>query len=210
MNPMMLELLGYVASALVAISLMMSSILRLRIINLLGALTFAVYGWLIGATPVALVNLFIVGINLYYLKGMLRGREFFRLLEVAPDSAYLEYFLDFYAREIRRFLPHFHHHEHPAELNLLVLRDLMPAGVFMADVQGDTARVRLDFVIPQYRDFKIGGFLFSESAGFFRERGIKRIVTERGTDVHAAYLRRMGFGPAPAAGGELYEYRLAG
>jgi|ERR1051325_4597590 hypothetical protein len=50
------ELIGYVASVLVAISLTMTSILRLRIINLTGSACFTLYGLLIGAYPVAIVN----------------------------------------------------------------------------------------------------------------------------------------------------------
>ena len=85
-SKMVLEIVGYVASVLVAISLMMSSILRLRIINLIGSLAFTVYGVLIHAYPVAVVNALIVLINLYYLRQMLGSREFFRLLRVRPDS----------------------------------------------------------------------------------------------------------------------------
>lgn len=48
-NHLLLELIGYSAYLLIAISLMMSSILRLRIINSLGAVTFVVYGLAIGA-----------------------------------------------------------------------------------------------------------------------------------------------------------------
>ena len=44
-----LELLGYAASALIALSMTMSSILRLRLFNLAGALGFAIYGLCIGA-----------------------------------------------------------------------------------------------------------------------------------------------------------------
>ena len=50
---------------LVAISLMMSCILKLRLINLLGAILFTLYKRLIGAIPVAIMNLFIVLIDLY-------------------------------------------------------------------------------------------------------------------------------------------------
>jgi len=190
---LMLELLGYVASALVAISLMMTSIVRLRVINLAGALTFMVYGWLIGAIPVAAVNLFIVLINIYYLFGILRKRELFRVLEVSDESKYLEYFLEFYREQIRRFSPH--GVAGVADLNLLVLRDLVPAGLLMGNVEGHTLRVTVDFVIPQYRDFKIGRFLFDRCASFFHERGIREIVTPRGSREHAKYLRRMGFAP---------------
>jgi hypothetical protein len=51
-----LDIFGYVASVLVAVSLMMSNVLRLRIINTVGALTFAIYGYLVGAYPVLVVN----------------------------------------------------------------------------------------------------------------------------------------------------------
>jgi GNAT superfamily N-acetyltransferase len=189
----LLEILGYVASVLVAISLMMRSILRLRLINLVGSLTFAVYGWLIGAVPVAVVNLFIAVINVYYLNGMLRSREFFRLLEVAPDSAYLRHFLGFYEDQIRRFLPHFAVPAPPLAMNLLVLRDMVPAGAVLGQVDGDSLRVELDFVIPQYRDFKVGKYLFEERADFWRDRGIRRIVSAPGNREHSAYLTRMGF-----------------
>lgn len=62
-----LEMVGYTASVLVAISLMMRSLHKLRIINLSGSLLFTVYGFTIGAYPVALLNAFIVLVNLFYL-----------------------------------------------------------------------------------------------------------------------------------------------
>lgn len=62
-----LELYGYLGSALIAISLMMSNIRKLRWINLIGAGTFASYGLLIQAWPVAVLNGFIVLINLVHL-----------------------------------------------------------------------------------------------------------------------------------------------
>ena len=70
MNINSVELIGYLGSILVAISLMMKSLLRLRIINLIGALFFTVYGVLLGAYPVAFVNGIIVFIDLYYLVQM--------------------------------------------------------------------------------------------------------------------------------------------
>jgi hypothetical protein len=192
-EPWLLEAIGYVASVLVAVSLTMSSILRLRVINLLGSITFTVYGALIAAYPVAAVNLFIVFVNLYFLWGMLRTREFFRLLEVHPGSEYLRFFLDFHAADVRRFFPHLDRIPAPGELNVFVLRGSVPAGLLVGERQGDTLRVVLDFVIPQFRDFKVGRYLFREQAGFFRERGIREIVTAAGSAEHAAYLRRMGF-----------------
>lgn len=67
-----LELYGYLGSALIAISLMMSNIRKLRWINLIGAGTFASYGLLIQAWPVAVLNGFIVLINVVHLLQMHR------------------------------------------------------------------------------------------------------------------------------------------
>lgn len=198
-SKLVLEVVGYVASALVAVSLMMSSILRLRLVNLLGSAAFTAYGALIGAYPVAIVNLLIVFINLYYLRQMLGSREYFKLLRVRPDSEYLLAFLDFHRDEIRRFLPGFAHTPAEGRLTFFVLRDMVPAGLFIGDLAGDgSLRVLLDFVIPQYRDFKTGRYLFADQAAFFREQGVREIVSEPGSPRHADYLRRMGFAPGSA------------
>ncbi len=61
------EWVGYLASAVVALSLMMADIKKLRWWNLLGAALFVAYGMAISAIPVALVNFFIVIIDIYYL-----------------------------------------------------------------------------------------------------------------------------------------------
>ncbi|WP_226565685.1 hypothetical protein [Shewanella chilikensis] len=66
------EWVGYLASVLVAISLMMSNIKKLRWWNLLGAVLFVAYGMAIAAYPVALVNFFIVLIDAYYLVKLYR------------------------------------------------------------------------------------------------------------------------------------------
>ena len=199
------ETIGYTASVLVAISLMMSSILRLRLINLVGSAAFSLYGLLIHAYPVAAMNGFIVLINLYYLYRMLRAREYFHLLSVEPDSNYLRRFLEFYDREIRRFIPGARYQPAAGDLTLFVLRDMVPAGLLIGRMEGHgRLRVTLDFVIPQYRDFKIGRYLFGDEREFFRSRGITEIVSEPGTPQHAAYLRRMGFTPSAAGPEERY------
>ncbi|WP_394201290.1 YgjV family protein [Shewanella waksmanii] len=66
-NATIWEWVGYLASVVVAISLMMSNIKKLRWWNLIGAALFVAYGLAIGALPVALVNFFIVLIDIYYL-----------------------------------------------------------------------------------------------------------------------------------------------
>ncbi len=206
MDPFYYELIGYAASVLVAISLVMSSILRLRIINLVGSALFTVYGLLIRAYPIAVVNFIIVLINLYYLYEMLRKREYFTLLEVQPDSDYLRAFVNFYEKEIRRFLPDFHYQPAADQVAFFVLRNMVPAGLFIGRRdQTDRLVTVLDFVIPGYRDFKIGQYVFGPQAGFFRQRGIHTICSAPGNPAHESYLKRMGFERPPGEGSYLLQ-----
>ena len=192
-----LELVGYLGSALIAVSLMMSSVLRLRVINMIGGATFSLYGLLIGAYPVAVLNGFIVLVNAYKVTRMVRAKRYFRLLPLRLDSDYLRYFLSFYRTEIRRILPEFEYQPAENQMTLFILRDCNPVGVFIAEENSPgTLLVKLDFVVPRYRDLKIGRFLFVEQAPFFRERGIKEIVIAPRTTEFGAYLVKVGFEPA--------------
>ena len=62
-----MDYLGYAASLIVLISLLMSSIKKLRWINLAGALLFGIYGFMIQSLPTGFMNLGIVIIDIYYL-----------------------------------------------------------------------------------------------------------------------------------------------
>lgn len=188
------EILGYAASLLVAVSLLMSSILRLRVINLVGAVCFTAYGLLIHAYPVAAVNFVIVLINVYRLWEIFSAREFFRLLEVRHDSPYLLEFLQFHGSDIARFFPSFAFRPGDDLLVTFVLRNMIPAGLFLGRPQpGAVLAVELDYVIPGYRDFKVADFVFRENAGRLRDRGFRVVSSPPGNAEHEAYLRRVGF-----------------
>ena len=65
--------LGYFASILIAISFVMKSINKLRLVNIIGALCFVIYSVIIHAWPVAFINLFTVCINVYHIRN--RNKE---------------------------------------------------------------------------------------------------------------------------------------
>lgn len=188
------EIIGYIASVLVAVSLMMSKIVKLRIVNLVGAAIFSLYGILIGSIPVAAMNGFIVLINVYYLTKIFGDVEYFKILKVSADSDYLEAFLNFYSGQIKKFQPDFFDETINGDLNLFVLRDMVPAGLLMGKIEpGGRLAVQLDFVVPKYRDFKIGAFLFEDNSEYFREKGIREVISKPGSDKHNKYLQEMGF-----------------
>lgn len=190
------EIIGYAASLLILVSLIMRSVLRLRVINLVGSIVFAVYGLLIQSYPVAAVNFIIALVNLYYLYEMFSMREYFRLLQVQPDSDYLKYFLRFNLKDIQKHLPEFEFEPEKDQVIFFILRNVVPAGLVIGKPLGeDGLLLVLDFVIPGYRDSKIGDFIFRLRSDFFEERGFNRICSKPGSKDHSAYLRRMGFKP---------------
>ncbi|RLV60246.1 uroporphyrinogen decarboxylase [Parashewanella curva] len=63
----LVEFIGYSASVMVAVSLMMKNIVWLRTLNFIGCLLFVIYGIEIQAWPVAGMNAFVCCINVYHL-----------------------------------------------------------------------------------------------------------------------------------------------
>ncbi|MGB1040019.1 MAG: uroporphyrinogen decarboxylase [Flavobacteriales bacterium] len=62
-----IEIIGYIAMALIAISFLMKNIRALRILNMLGAGIFVIYGILLNQPPIYLLNSFILIVNLYFV-----------------------------------------------------------------------------------------------------------------------------------------------
>ena len=102
------EIIGYIGSALVAISLMMKNIYYLRRINLIGASTFAIYGLLVGAIPVFILNSFITLVDIYYIWEAKREKEYFTLLPIEQTNGpLLKKFIKFYEKDIKKYFPDF-------------------------------------------------------------------------------------------------------
>lgn len=189
-----LEWLGYLSSIIVAVSLLMSSIIKLRWYNLIGSITFAVYGYLIDALPVALINTIIVFINIYYLYKIYTEKEYFKLIEINEESKYLKSFFDYYKNEIKKYFPDFKFTLSGSDLSFFILRNMVPAGVFIASQHDkESLFINLDFVKPEYRDFKIGKFIFEDNEKYFREKGYKKLFCFTSNKEQNSYLKKMGF-----------------
>jgi hypothetical protein len=194
MNDMVLEWIGYIASAIVLVSLLMSSIVRLRWINLVGAAVFAFYGFMVGVLPAAIMNVGIVIIDVYYLVKIYWSKEYFQILPVDDDSRYLDKFLAFYHDDMKSFQPVGLMEPKDADLKLYILRNMEIAGVFLAkkNDQGD-AEILLDYAVPRYRDFQLGRYLFEDNKAVFARMGVKRLIASSSSDSHTKYLKKMGF-----------------
>ncbi len=64
---MWMEIFGYIGSGLVIISMLMTSVVKLRVINMCGATISAVYAAVIAAWPVVLLNAALILIQILQL-----------------------------------------------------------------------------------------------------------------------------------------------
>jgi len=196
-----LEWLGYLASIIVAVSLLMSSIIKLRWYNLIGSVLFAVYGYMINAIPVALINTVIVFINIYYLYKVYSEKEYFKIIEIHEENTYVSTFFDFYKKEIQKYFPDFKFTLQGTEISFYILRNMVPAGIFIATVHDkESLFIDLDFVMPEYRDFKIGKFIFEDNEKYFTDKGYRKLFCYVSNKEQSGYLQKMGFKETNEAG----------
>jgi hypothetical protein len=189
------QIIGYVGSVLVAVSLMMKNILHLRWINLIGAAVFAFYGFLVSAYPVFILNSFLALVDLYYLYEMNKKKELFSLMPMLDKNhLFLNKFLEFYNKDIIKFFPDFNNEDLKEANCFFILRNLMPVGLFIyEEISKTQIRVIIDYAIPDYRDLKNGKFIYYAESNFLKEKGYKELIAESSVKVHQKYLLNIGF-----------------
>lgn len=189
-----LEWIGYMASVIIAISLAMSSIVKFRWINLIGASTFSTYGFLIGALPVGLLNGLITIIDIYFLVQIYNKKEVFETLEIRADNKYLLRFLEFNHKEIQKYFPGFTYKPEMNTVSFFILRNLAVAGLFLAHrEENNVLKVGLDYVIPEYRDFKNGKFIYLRLRKKFIQDGFDIVKAPANSENYGKYLKKLGF-----------------
>ena len=190
----LLQWIGYLASIAIALSMTMSSILKFRWINLAGAVSFSTYGFLIGAWPVGFLNAFIALVDIYYLYSIYSKKEVFEILELRPENRYLIRFLEFHKKDIEKFFPGFSYKPEMNTVSFFVLRNMAVAGVFLAHRdQNHCLSVGLDFVLPEYRDFKNGKYIYLHLRERFINEGYTNVVAEGKSAKYSQYLSKLGF-----------------
>jgi len=176
----LLDLVGWVGSAILVWSLLQTRILRLRLINLIGSLILVAFNAGVGVWPMVGLNTVLVGINLFYLRQLLRSRHSsasYAVVEVAPDDAYLDYLLRRHATDIREFTAGFTPDAPRSGEAYLILRDEETVGyVLLHAVGSGVAHIDLDYVTARYRDFTPGEFLFRTSH-LLGDKGYRRVVS---------------------------------
>ncbi len=189
-----IELYGYLGSALVVISMLMASVVKLRIINAVGSLVSGSYALIIGSFPLALMNGCLLVINLYNLRKLLIQPRHYDLLPCQPGESFAQYFLERYSQDIAKYFPGFREAIAPADTGYLVLCNGDPAGILLGK-KGENGAVAsyLEYTTPMYRDCSIGKYLYGALPG----EGISALQVSSASESHKPYLKKMGYRETP-------------
>lgn len=203
MNVSFLEMMGYAATVIVAISLMMRRIKQLRIYNMIGSFLFSLYGVLIQAWPVAILNGFIVLINIFELLKMSRRDIAFSTQTIhVQDSWYIKYYLNFFKDDIKRFFPEFELSDKAEYEGVLIMRDVLPAGVvILKKNEGPDAEIVLDYTHPEFRDYQNARYFFNKGCEALDLKEKKYFITPGMEAHHVKFLKKMNFVPHPEING---------
>lgn len=195
-----LEIVGWLGSALLVLSLAQTRVVRFRVLNMVASLVLTAYNAIIQVWPMAAVNAVLVGINVWILVGLLRRRHDARTYDAVPmavDEPFLRRLLERHRDDIAALDP-----DAPADPAasadhaFVVSTADEVVGVVLSrdgDVPGEQ-RVVLDYVLPPFRDFTPGEFVFRPDGPFAR-LGTRRVVVDRAAPASQRYLEAVGFRP---------------
>jgi hypothetical protein len=200
------EWFGYLASLVVLVSLTMTSIIKLRVINFIGCILFAIFAYFIDSLPTMLMNLGIAGINVYFLWKIHSTEEQFKLIVAAVHSEYFEHFIATNLSDIERQTTVDELRE--ANTVFYMLRNNSIAGVLAGNnnTQGELS-VLLDFVTPEFRDFKLADYYYKSHPDVLKHRGVNTLIAQATTPEHRDYLLKVGFQLAGGSEG-VYQKQL--
>lgn len=187
---MAVELFGYLGSVLVVVSMLMTSVVKLRVINMVGNIVSGVYSLIVGALPLALMNWSLLVINIYSLYKLLKTKQKYDMVEGKADDTFLLCILERYREDIKNYFQDFAWKKNNFDVAYIVFCEDTPAGILLGKMQKDgTLEVALDYSTPAYRDCSVGEYLYSNLPA----KGIKKVTFSGKSQNHDGYLKKMGF-----------------
>ncbi len=146
-----LEIFGYIGTALVLISMMMTKLSMLRIFNICGSVISAIYSYLCGAMPVVLLNVGLIIINVSQLVRELKRKKRFTVITLDENDTRLDDFLSLNKSDIeKRFPNHVLNIGENAKI-YMVYSGKEAIGLFVGREEGESLYISFGYSAPGYR-----------------------------------------------------------
>lgn len=181
------EVIGYCGTILVVLSMMMTSVVKLRIINICGSILSMTYAVITNTWPIVLMNAALIIINVIQLIRSFRRSLNFNYRKVLTNDLSFKHFMEIYQFDIEKYFGEISISD--KEEAYLVYIDTELAGVLVGNKENDCFNVSIDYAIPKFRDMSIGKYVYPK----LKENDINLIIQSSGVKKHNKYLLSMGY-----------------
>ena len=191
-SKILLEIIGYIGTVLTLMSMMMTSIVKLRTWAVVGCFVSTIYAILGSAWPVVFLNVGLIIIHVINLYHLHRTKVMFEVVAYNPGDAGLKRFIKYHHDDIQYCFPGFTFEIKDNTDVHIVFADNEAVGVLLGTREGSKFHIELDYATPKYRDCSVAENLYAH----LKAEGIDTLTVDRNpTDKnqYKQYLTKMGF-----------------
>jgi len=187
----LIESIGYIGSALVVVSMLMTSVKKLRLVNTIGSTIFTVYALIIHSYPTALMNTCLVIINIINIVKLFKAEKTFSVIECFKDESIVQLYLRSNLSDINKYFPDFSPDNMERRNAYMVFTGSAPIGILIGSMNEDNSlTIELDYTIPSYRDYSVANYLHKYMA---EKHNVKTLIFEGKMTESDTYLEKMKF-----------------
>ncbi|MCR5770211.1 MAG: YgjV family protein [Butyrivibrio sp.] len=188
LNISIFDIIGYAGSLLVVISMLMTSVMKLRIINTAGSVLAVIYAIAIKAYPTLVMNVALIIINIINMRKLSNNSTEYRLIKAPGNDTVLNDLISKYREDIQSFFPSYRELT-VEDTAFIILNSDVPVGITAGRINDGCYDLYYDYTIPAYRDCSVGQYLFSHIKGF----NINVAQISNPSKDHIPYLNKVGF-----------------
>lgn len=183
-----LEAFGYIGTALVIVSMLMTSIFKLRIINICGSVISAIYSAMVSAWPIVVMNACLVIINLYQIAVYLKRHREFTAVKARYDDGSLLHFISLYKNGIKSEFPEYDFNIDEKNEIWLIYHESSIISVLIGKIEADSFIVDINYTLSKYRS-NTDNYIID----LLKSKNIKIISAKCDSDTRSKRLKKLGF-----------------
>ncbi len=145
-----LELFGYVGTVMVVVSMLMTSITKLRIINMCGSVISTIYSIIVGAWPIVVMNTCIFAINMYHVISALKNKSELICVRVGASDGSLQHFISLYEDGIKEKFPEYSFNIDENSDIYIIYRQNLAISFFAGKREAESYNLNIGYSLPGY------------------------------------------------------------
>ena len=167
----------------------MSSVIKLRIINIIGSTISGIYAFIIGSFPLALMNTCLIIINVYNIFKLKKESRKYEIVKGDTADSFFKYFVACYNEDIKNYFSYFQKDNVSGNTVYYTFCNETPVGIFIGNRNGDNVEITVDYTVPNYRDCSVAKFLYIAMS----KAGINKLEIEKPSEKLIPFLTKMGY-----------------